>query len=204
VGFFSPEVVFVVANKKSNPHQKKGKASTSKKTTGHAHAAKHAARSERQGAHAGSHAKDHATSPAADHAESPVPVDRRNDRERRLGDDRRKQKVPVVVERRTLERRVKVNRRRQIDPTTCERDYTSEEVEFMSALDEYKRRNGRMFPTCSEILEVVRSLGYVKCLPIEAEPLPVVEAPVVQSNVAAATSLISSVAGDIWQEGVAL
>ncbi len=61
-----------------------------------------------------------------------------------------------------LERREKVNRRRQIDPTTCERDYTDDEVEFMNALDEYKRKSGRMFPTCSEVLEVIRSLGYAK------------------------------------------
>jgi hypothetical protein len=61
-----------------------------------------------------------------------------------------------------LERRQKVNRRRQIDPTTCERDYTGDEIEFMNALDDYKRKSGRMFPTCSEVLEVVRSLGYVK------------------------------------------
>lgn len=61
-----------------------------------------------------------------------------------------------------LTRRKKVNRRRQIDPTTCERDYSQEEIEFMSALDEYKRANGRMFPTCSEVLEVIRDLGYVK------------------------------------------
>ena len=66
-----------------------------------------------------------------------------------------------------LERREKVNRRRQIDPTTCERDYTDDEVEFMNALDVYKRKNGRMFPTCSEVLEVVRSLGYVKLSPAE-------------------------------------
>ena len=32
----------------------------------------------------------------------------------------------------------------------------------MHALDAYKRANGRMFPTCSEILEVVRDLGYIK------------------------------------------
>ena len=51
-------------------------------------------------------------------------------------------------------------RRRKIDPTTCERDYEPEEVEFMRALENYKRSSGRMFPTCSEILEVVRSLGY--------------------------------------------
>jgi hypothetical protein len=49
-----------------------------------------------------------------------------------------------------------------IDPTTCERDYGPDEVEFMQALDAYKRAHGRMFPTCSEILEVVRSLGYTK------------------------------------------
>jgi len=53
-------------------------------------------------------------------------------------------------------------RRRQIDPTTCEREYTDEEVEFMRAMDEYKRSSGRMFPTCSEILEVLAGLGYCK------------------------------------------
>lgn len=93
-----------------------------------------------------------------------VPVDRRDASDRRGSGsgDRRKRSEPVAVERRVLNRREKVSRRRQIDPTTCERDYTQAEVEFMAALDEYKRRNGRMFPTCSEILEVFRSLGYEK------------------------------------------
>jgi hypothetical protein len=81
---------------------------------------------------------------------------------RAKSDDRRKEGVPVAVERRKLERREKVSRRRQIDPTTCERDYTPAEVEFMNAMNDYKRRSGRMFPTCSEILEVVQSLGYEK------------------------------------------
>ncbi|MCA9126204.1 MAG: hypothetical protein KDB22_03925 [Planctomycetales bacterium] len=58
--------------------------------------------------------------------------------------------------------RRKKQRRRQIDPTTCERDYNQEEIEFMQSLDAYKRSSGRMFPTCSEILEVVRGLGYVR------------------------------------------
>ena len=58
--------------------------------------------------------------------------------------------------------RRKAVRRRQIDPTTCERDYNGEEIEFMQALDAYKRSSGRMFPTCSEILEVIRDLGYVR------------------------------------------
>ena len=79
----------------------------------------------------------------------------------RRGADRRKNQVPVAVERRGEARR-KVQRRRQIDPTTCEREYSGEELEFMHALDAYKRSSGRMFPTCSEILEVIRGLGYVK------------------------------------------
>ena len=65
-------------------------------------------------------------------------------------------------ERQGGERREKVERRRQIDPTTCERDYGDAEVEFMSAMDTYKRRSGRMFPTWSEVLEVLNSLGYRK------------------------------------------
>ena len=84
-------------------------------------------------------------------------ADRRKASDRRQ-DDRRKEDIPVAVDRRKSERRVQ--RRRQIDPTTCERDYSQDEIEFMRALDDYKRANGRMFPTCSEILEVIRDLGY--------------------------------------------
>jgi hypothetical protein len=53
-------------------------------------------------------------------------------------------------------------RRRFVDPTTCEREYTEAEREFMMAMNEYKRRSGRMFPTWSEVLEVLRDLGYEK------------------------------------------
>lgn len=56
-------------------------------------------------------------------------------------------------------------RRRAIDPATCERDYDSAEVEFMQALEKYKNESGRRFPTCSEMLTVLRSLGYVRVLP---------------------------------------
>jgi hypothetical protein len=87
----------------------------------------------------------------------------------RRGDDRRKDSKPVAVERRAQDRREKVQRRRQIDPTTCEREYNDEEILFMQALESYKRANGRMFPTCSEILEVVRGLGYVRVSPTDAK-----------------------------------
>lgn len=58
--------------------------------------------------------------------------------------------------------RRKGDRRKQVDPTTCERDYRDEEVEFMRAMDDYKRKSGRQFPTWSEVLEVFHSLGYRK------------------------------------------
>jgi hypothetical protein len=53
-------------------------------------------------------------------------------------------------------------RRRFVDPTTCERDYSQAELEFMLAMNEYKHKSGRMFPTWSEVLEVLRDLGYEK------------------------------------------
>jgi len=105
--------------------------------------------------------KTGAKEPAAT-GDAKVTVDRRKSNDRRKGNDRRQRNEPVAVERRNIERRAKVNRRRQIDPTTCERDYTTDEIEFMNALDEYKRTSGRMFPTCSEILEVIKKLGYAK------------------------------------------
>ncbi|MFK7768031.1 MAG: hypothetical protein AB8B55_12480 [Mariniblastus sp.] len=75
--------------------------------------------------------------------------------------DRRKKKSKTEAKAAApaVERR-KVKRRRQIDPTTCEREYSDPEIEFMQAMDEYKRASGRMFPTCSEILEVLSKLGY--------------------------------------------
>lgn len=112
-----------------------------------------------------------------------VSVDRRSERagDRRKSEDRRKETQVVSVERRQGQRREKVSRRRQIDPTTCERDYSDAEVEFMNAMDLYKRKNGRMFPTCSEILEVIRDLGYAK-LPILPPTPTEVEAPVTEAT----------------------
>lgn len=87
-----------------------------------------------------------------------------NETGRRNGPGDRRQRVDPCP---TSERR-KTPRRRQIDPTTCEREYTEVEIEFMHALDDYKRSSGRMFPTCSEILEVLQKLGYRKV--IDASP----------------------------------
>ena len=82
-------------------------------------------------------------------AEAEVSLDRRAKKERRAP-DRRTEQVAVVVERRKLERREKVSRRRQIDPTTCERDYSTEEIEFMHALDRYKAPAAECFPRAAK------------------------------------------------------
>jgi hypothetical protein len=149
----------MVANKKSIAHRGKGKRIAAEKKAP---------------------SKPHAIAPSG----ATVTIDRREIHERRLGADRRSQNLPVAVEHRALERRVKVNRRRQIDPTTCERDYTPDEIEFMGAMDQYKRHNGRMFPTCSEILEVIKTLGYEKRPKIEAVALPVFDLSAVSASVA--------------------
>ena len=72
--------------------------------------------------------------------------------------ERRKRNIPVAVDRRrqnAAAARRSSERRRLIDPTTCERDYSEEEMEFMRAMERYKRENRRPFPTWSEVLEVL-------------------------------------------------
>lgn len=90
-------------------------------------------------------------------------IDRRlvekNDRRHRF--ERRGKEVPVATDRRATERR-SGDRRRQVDPTTCERDYDVDEIEFMKAVEDYKKTFSRPFPTWSEVLEICKSLGYRK------------------------------------------
>ena len=153
-GLFSiREVLLVATSKKSSMHNLKG----------------HPAPAEKKRV-----AKPHVAAEDGDK----ITVDRRESRERRLAADRRSQNVSVAVDRRMVERRVKVSRRRQIDPTTCERDYTTDEIEFMSAIEQYKRLNGRMFPTCSEVLEVLKSLGYEKRPQVEPAAVPMAGLPI--------------------------
>ena len=58
-------------------------------------------------------------------------------------------------ESRSTDRR-KVERRKLIDPTTCERDYSLDEVEFMKAMDDYKRK--RRSYSSQDLLPSVRFL----------------------------------------------
>lgn len=41
-------------------------------------------------------------------------------------------------------------------------DYSFEELEFLRAMERYRRSNHRPFPTCREVLRVLLRLGYRK------------------------------------------
>jgi hypothetical protein len=86
--------------------------------------------------------------------------------ERRSGDDRRQS---VVDRRLGLERHRGPGRRRSDERKSAEEGQMStEQFEFLMAVDEYKRKNARPFPTWTEVLELVIALGYRKV----AEPQP--------------------------------
>lgn len=56
--------------------------------------------------------------------------------------------------------RPRAERRRRIDPTTFEKQYTPDELEFMTAMQRFKVQTGKTFPSHGEVLAVARSLGY--------------------------------------------
>lgn len=120
-------------------------------------------------------------------ASGPVMADRREGREpgpdrrldrvdRRVGLDRRQKTVAesgytgperrVGEDRRTgLERRRGPGRRRSDDRKAAEEgEMTAHQFEFVMAIQTYKRVNKRLYPTWTEILEIMNQLGYRKVL----------------------------------------
>jgi len=69
-----------------------------------------------------------------------------------------------VVDRRLgLDRRRGPGRRLTDERKAAEEGQMSDEqFEFLMAIDEYKRKNTRPFPTWTEVLEVIKALGYRK------------------------------------------
>lgn len=53
------------------------------------------------------------------------------------------------------------------NPCTSEVQYTAEETHFMMAVDAWKKRTGRQFPTCSDYLQIAKECGYAKAVPGE-------------------------------------
>lgn len=61
-------------------------------------------------------------------------------------------------------------RRRSADLAACDRRDEPAELEFMQAMQKYKQASGRMFPTWSEVLEVLNGLGYRKAGSLKYDP----------------------------------
>ena len=95
--------------------------------------------------------------------------------ERRNGSDWR----DSVVDRRLgLERRRGPGKRRSDERKSAEEGHmTAEQFEFLMAIDEYKKINSRPFPTWTEVLEVIKAIGYRKVAePVSLEELHAVGA----------------------------
>src|SRR5687768_3139449 len=118
------------------------------------------------------------STPATDEAERRAgagPDRRESVVDRRAGLDRRRTSADEAgytgperraAERRDstgLERRRGPGRRRSDDRKAAEEgEMTDEQFEFCMAIETYKKVNKRMYPTWTEILEIVRQLGYRK------------------------------------------
>jgi hypothetical protein len=76
-------------------------------------------------------------------------IERRDGRQRRAGLDRR-YALRRNEDQQAFQKRVE------------EGELTLEEVEFVRAVDRYKRKFNRPFPTWSEVLAIVRELGYTR------------------------------------------
>ena len=78
-------------------------------------------------------------------------ADRRSGYDRRGGGDRRRspgRRADDIEEHRKVERRIN------------EYPMSDEELEFIKAVNDYKQRYNKPFPTWSEILHILKSLGY--------------------------------------------
>jgi len=101
--------------------------------------------------------------------------------ERRFGRERRKRLGEPgaagperKVDQAGQERRARKERRKRIDPTTFEKQYTDDELEFMNAMQRFKERTGKAFPSHGEVIRVAVSLGYR--MPVAEEPPSIIDA----------------------------
>ncbi len=91
--------------------------------------------------------------------------DRREVVDRRSGIDRRHVEAGTDT---NLERRRGPGRRRTDFMRSAEEgEMTQEQFQFIMAIEAFKRVNGKSFPTWTDVLEVIRKLGYRKTMPTE-------------------------------------
>jgi hypothetical protein len=103
--------------------------------------------------------------PASEEPEPEVGGDGEGDRDRRLKPerrqgDRRQHEQPVVVDRRAGGDRRQAQRRTPRNINAY--DLGPDELEFIQAIHAHKQKTGRAFPTWSEVLRILRELGYEK------------------------------------------
>jgi hypothetical protein len=97
--------------------------------------------------------------------EEHFPERRKNTEDRRRNVDNEysgpERRHNVVDRRLGLDRRRGPGRRLTNDRKSAEEGQMSDEqFEFLMAIDEYKKQNARPFPTWTEVLEVIKALGY--------------------------------------------
>ena len=87
-----------------------------------------------------------------------------SDEQKRREEERREGERRAVIDRRIgLDRRRGPGRRRTETRRAAEEGQMNEEQwEFLQAINEYKRVNKRPFPTWSEVLDVMKAIGYRK------------------------------------------
>lgn len=85
------------------------------------------------------------------------------------GPERRRSVIDRRLSPSGLERRRGPGRRRNdFVKAADEGEMTTEQFLFLKAIDAYKRANQRPYPTWTEVLEVIRKLGYRKTAPMQA------------------------------------
>jgi hypothetical protein len=75
--------------------------------------------------------------------------------------------IAEILPKKKPERRERKERLRRIDPTTFEKQYTDDEMEFMTAMQQFKTQTGKSFPSFGDILRIAARLGYRKGYPID-------------------------------------
>jgi hypothetical protein len=103
------------------------------------------------------------TESTADENEDDRGPDRRSVVDRRSGLDRRHQGPSTNLER----RRGPGRRRTDFMKAAEEGEMTPEQFMFVLAIDVFKRVNNKTFPTWTDVLEVIRKLGYRKTMESE-------------------------------------
>lgn len=98
-------------------------------------------------------------------ANKPTPEPEKSVIDRRLGIDRRDLQPASAT---NLERRRGPGRRlTDFVKSAEEGEMSREQYTFLMAIDAFKRVNHKTFPTWTDVLEVVRKLGYRKTMPSE-------------------------------------